>query len=302
MALLSIAASRHIDQVRRRLDGELKGLEREGFNIDIIETSRGYLTFLGCNVERQNPALLSTRDIVMLCRHYVANALSDLIIEDWEGMLVRKIIRQNYQHLSPEEQDAVFGNVEDSLEDTSGSRGIIWRITRKAKVLNKLLEYLDLNDVLILDGFVTFRLKDYLEELEEVVDQAVDEYLLDREYQEFIKLLRHFAGLQEPKAERIHVFLRPEGNFRMRDQNGRIIEDEFLSHCARDLVGEGIECEDVLISSLVTLAPSRVVIHRGGHSLSRMGTETLKGVFGERLEHCNGCSWCRGEPSGEKMT
>lgn len=297
MAILSIAASRHIDQVRRRLNFELKGLEEEGFNIDIRETSKGNMTFLGCNVERRNREMLSARDILMLCRHYVANALSDLIIDDWETLLIQRIIRQNYQYFSLEEQEAILKQVSDSLNEDSGNRGTIWRISRKGKVLNKLLEYLNLNDVLILDGFVNFRLRDYIEELEDVVDQAVDEFLLEREYREFIGLLKHFASVQKPKADTIHVFIRPGGTFRMRDQEGRIIEDEFLRQFANDLTREGIEYEDLLISSLVTLAPRRITLHRGGQGLSRMGEDTLRGVFGDRIETCDGCAWCRGEIS-----
>ena len=48
-------------------------------------------------------------------------------------------------------------------------------------------------------------MKDYIEQLEESVDKAIDEYLMDKEYREFIKLLRHFVDLQEPKRDVVNI-------------------------------------------------------------------------------------------------
>ena len=58
-----------------------------------------------------------------------------------------------------------------------------------------------------MEGFIRFRLKDYIEELKYIIDGSVDELLIDREYNEFIKLLRYFVEIQEPKVEEVHVLL-----------------------------------------------------------------------------------------------
>ena len=65
-----------------------------------------------------------------------------------------------------------------------------------------LTSYLIFNDNLNLEGFVRFRTKDYWDFLCETVDSAADAYLINREYQEFIRLLRYFVELQEPKVDR----------------------------------------------------------------------------------------------------
>ena len=44
------------------------------------------------------------------------------------------------------------------------------------------MDYFDNSNSIILDGFVNFRLKDYIKDLEEIVDKAVDDFLTDREY------------------------------------------------------------------------------------------------------------------------
>ena len=63
-------------------------------------------------------------------------------------------------------------------------------------VIKKLSDFLDQNNHIILEGFVTFRMQEYVDELEEVVDWAVRQYLIEKEYQEFIKLLTCFVQMQ----------------------------------------------------------------------------------------------------------
>ena len=75
-------------------------------------------------------------------------------------------------------------------------------------MLHKLLEYLQENNVIILDGFLDFRLKKYIGRLENAVDNAIDEYLMEKEYNEFIKLLQYFVNLQESKRNLINLVIK----------------------------------------------------------------------------------------------
>ena len=43
---------------------------------------------------------------------------------------------------------------------------------------------------MILDGFVTFRIKEYIEKIDELVDEGVNKYIVEKEYAEFISLLK----------------------------------------------------------------------------------------------------------------
>ena len=46
--------------------------------------------------------------------------------------------------------------------------------------MQRILEYLELSKNLIVEGFISFRLKDYQEELELIVNTAVDELLMEK--------------------------------------------------------------------------------------------------------------------------
>ena len=74
--------------------------------------------------------------------------------------------------------------------------------SRKKQITEKIKEYLDKNDELILDGFINFRLKDYMLEIEGLVDDAVDDFLMEKEYLEFIRLLRYLWTFKNLKLKR----------------------------------------------------------------------------------------------------
>ena len=52
---------------------------------------------------------------------------------------------------------------------------------------------------------MTFRLQSYEQELREMAEYAVDEFMLDQQYEEFVSLLKYFVYFQEPKMPLVHV-------------------------------------------------------------------------------------------------
>ena len=53
-----------------------------------------------------------------------------------------------------------------------------------------------------------------------------------------------------------------------------------------------INYDDLLVSSLITLAPRKVVIHSIGHFRNKELMETIKNVFYGRVIICQGCDVC----------
>ena len=293
MQVVSIGSANHADQILERLNYEFGFLREEGINIDVQRINRGNLTFLGCKLVRGNREKFSQEDMAAIFRHFVANALSEVIVNDWEETLIRKFIRDNYSYFSKEEQDRVYEFVVKALDGyLAGDKDLFHKVTRKGKVLAKLVDYLNRHNELVLEGFVTFRLKEYVEELQESVDRAVDDYLMEKEYREFIRLLKYFVDAQESKMEEVHVFVRSGEPFRLSDGEGKPVAREYLDDLILEVSEEGADCEDLLISSLITLAPKKIVLHMPGEIKESAAIETLRRIFGDRLSICNGCFRC----------
>ncbi|MCR4397834.1 MAG: putative sporulation protein YtxC [Firmicutes bacterium] len=293
MQVVSIGTARHADQILERLNYEFKFLQEEGINIDVQQTNRGNLTFLGCKLVRGGRTRFSAEDSITLLKHFIANALSDVIVNDWESALIRKIVRDDYSHFPKDERDGILEFIQKNLDGrVAGENDLFHRVNRKGRVLSRLIEYLNRHSELVLEGFVAFRLKDYVEELHESVSRAVDEYLLEKEYKEFIRLLRHFVDAQEPKFDEIHAVVVPGGWFKLSDREGRPVAREYLEDLVTQVRDADGDCEGLLISSLITLAPLSVVLHLPPGSDDSMGTETIKKIFGDRVKICGGCERC----------
>lgn len=292
MQAITIGTAEHVEEIRERLLCELRFLQDEGVSIRIGQTNRGKFTFLDCSISPDSGSL-PERETLM--RHHVANALSDVIVEAWEQDLIRRIIRTSYSYFSKDEQDLILGYTGKNLGGAgAGVDGVnAYKASRKSAILHRLRDYLDSADELVLEGFVTFRMRDYMEELEDAVDRAVDDFLMEREYREFVRLLKYFVDVQEPRVDNVHVVIRPGGTFRLLDDEGSAMRSEYLEEFVVEMVESEVNYEDLLISALITLAPRRVTIH-GNHRSPEWSEslETIKNVFVDRVDLCDACPVC----------
>lgn len=290
MQAITIGTAEGIDDIRLRLHDEFRFLQEEGVKIRMGQTKRGKYAFLNCTVD-DVPGTPSQADA--LVRHYVANALSDIIVEKWEEALIRKIIRGTYRYFSREEQETIVKYSGRNLAgDGPEENRQRYKLNRKAQVLHRLRDYLDTANELIMEGFVTFRLRDYVEEVEDAVDRAVDDFLMEREYREFIRLLKYFVDVQEPRMDQVHVLIRPGGAFKLVDESGTAIQSEYLEEFVVEMVEGDVNYDDLLISALITLAPQQVTLHVRHDGEWDESIETIKGVFGDRVSICQGCPVC----------
>lgn len=288
MQTITIGTAAGIEELRHRLMGEFRDLQQEGVNIRVGESHRGNLTFLDCSFDGLSG---SSGQSDALVRHYLANALTDVIVDGLEPDLLRKIIRGTYSYFSREEQDQIATSAQGNLR--SGPEGGPQQtLSRRIKILHRLRDFLDSSDELVLEGFVMFRLQDYLEELEDAVDRAVDDFLMEREYREFVRLLKYFVDVQEPRIDHVHVLMRPGGSFRLVDDQGCAIRSEYLEEFVVEMVESEINYDDLLISALITLAPRQITVHGLTEDLQDESLETITAVFSERVRLCGDCPGC----------
>ncbi len=295
-ASFSIGARENIELLKSKLDTEFALLQNDGIKINCQQSPpTGGLTFLGYNIADYGNSSYSEEETRAIFKHYIANVVSDVILNKWEKTLLMDIIRQNYYYFTVEEQQQIYQNALKQLNhDNETSDDIFVRyLGRKSLILQKLLDYLHNNDRLIVEGFIKFRLKDYLQDLSAVADRVVDDFMLEREYKEFIKLLKYFVEIQEPRLETVQVLIQPGGRFRLLDSDNKNISSELLDGFIIDTGDPGINLEDLLISALITIAPNTVVLHLAGDGQYGRTVDTIKSVFGNRVRYCRGCEVCQ---------
>lgn len=287
--LISIGTTQNFEQIRTRLGQEFQKLQDDGLKVILAESNVGSYKFVDCSI------IKGTRpEEEMILKHYVANALSDFILGYWENVLLNKITRKHYYYLTNDEKENVLNKARAILETYSKSSDdmYLYRLNRKSKILHKILDHLSISAKINIEGFIKFRLQDYVTDLCHVLEQAVDEFMLEKEYHEFILLLKYFVDIQEPKVKKVHVVLLYNGAFQLFDDYNRIINNECLEGCIVEMVDNEINYEDLLISTLITIAPKEIVLHVGDPAKVVNTVNTIQGVFGERAMICYGCPRC----------
>lgn len=287
--LPSIGTIKHVEHLKEHLGYEFRSLEKEGVYIVMSQRVQGKINFIDLNLVT-NDNTISDENLPPIVRGRVAQALSDIIVDELEEPIIRRILKRDYVHFPLEEQAEVFDFV---LQELKQEPAINNRNIRKHKVLTRLLEYLESNNEIILEGFLRFRLKEYMTALESAVDHAVDDYVMEKEYGEFIRLLRYFVETQEPGIDEAHVIVAPNGKFWITDAKGKPLRNDAVDDLVVEMTEGDIEYEDIVMSTLITIAPRKVIIHKH-ENVECTGTylETINKVFGDRVKTCTGCARC----------
>lgn len=293
MRSLSIAVNDHADDIKNQIATELEQLKSFKIEYSINEISSDNSTSIICSVDEDkviNEKLSLSYNALIV---HTSNALADYIICYYEKKLLSRIINTNYCYFNSAEKAEILNlAVRLIRNDYKDFLSNLFQIRRRNIIVKKLLDYFESSNNLVLDGFVNFRLKEYTKDLEEVVDKAVDEFLMEREYKEFIRLLKYFVDIQDPKFESIHVIIKDNNRYILVDENKREITNQCIKEFINDITADEINSDDLLVSSLITLAPRKVIIHCAGQFKNKEILETIKNVFSGKVEICNGCDDC----------
>lgn len=223
-------------------------------------------------------------------RRAVGYAVAHHILNDLEPQLLARICQRTYRYLDGDERAAVLALAGRSVHESG-----LDPAQREEHMAEKVADYLKDDVRLNVHGFITFRLQEYVDDLEDAVDRAIDDFLMEREYTEFVRLLRYFVEAQAPRMSQVHVTAGPEGAFRLFDATYRPVDGGNLKEFILDTVDSEVAYEDFLVSALISLAPERIVIHDSCRQGDEESITTVRNVFLDRVTLCRGCSFCASE-------
>ena len=225
----------------------------------------------------------------------IGRVLADFIVDECEEELLRRLIRKDKRYSEGEREEILaycrqLEEVSDfapaALAEASPGRA-----RKRSLLLQDLEDCLRPGATLDLDGFFRFRLKHYGAELREMLEYASDEYLMDQQYKEFISLLRYFVYVQDSKMPLAHIIHQGGHNFLLLDSELNPIDTEKLDTTYRvEFMDKDYNLEDMIVSSLLTIAPERICIHTREPELPVI--KTLAQIFENRTEICELCRSC----------
>ncbi len=262
----------------------------KNINIGISESidSNTHFVKIYCD-EEISPKLLNVFNI------HMANILYNVVIEEFYKKDILGFLSDTYFFLKFDEIKDIKQSSLDALrgEERVIDENSIYCMNKKNAVIDKIVECINENKEININGFITFRMKELKEDLESIIDKVVEKYMVDKEYNEFIKLLKYFVEVQESKIGKINLIIDNSGEYSVQDEDGNDITLKLFSDLSDLRYKESTNMDDMLISVLITNSPEKITIHCVENCKNNELIDTIEKVFTDRVNFCNDCKECK---------
>ena len=214
----------------------------------------------------------------------VAEILTEYIIEYEEENLLKMSILSDYPFLNYSEKNKIFtastwiikNNENDFLR-------MLILLKRRFLIKQNILDYLKENSSINVKGFTNFRLTAYKKMLSELVQKVIEDYKIQQEYKEFISMLKYFVETQKKRCKKLHVVFGENGEYTLLDANNCDITAKCFNEFLETKEKNNLNNEDVLISSLITLAPRKLFLHFESDNYNKRIVSTISQIFENKV-------------------
>lgn len=212
----------------------------------------------------------------------ISTILAYTVIDFYEPLLIKNLIDSNYFYFSISERNEIYDLCLNNV-DFSSSVDII------SSISNSFFAYLSEEHSLIIDGFVHFRLHDYIKSLDSLVDMCVNKFVIDREYHEFIDLLKLYISSSKCTCDIIHLIYK-NGESILLNSAKEVISLDSSLNTFKYLSDISFSSNDFALNTLLSLLPNKLYIHIIDKEDDFINT--LKLIFDNRAFICNDCNLC----------
>ncbi len=195
-------------------------------------------------------------------------ALTNFIVDKYESKILKRIINKNYPEIPNITVSEIIKQKEH--EDSEERKNIIERVLKGYFLENKTAS---------VEGIVNFRLAEYKQKLNNLAEDLVDIFYLNREYEDFIELLRYFVSVQKCRPKVIYIKVNEMAMYTVLDEEKHDITKEALIEIISLEDAENVAYDDLLISVLISLAPEKIVVENKENIRNKQLFETIEKVF-----------------------
>ena len=218
----------------------------------------------------------------------ISSILSLLVIDELEETFINKIILEHYFYFDCNERKDILNLCFDIMSNDFSDI-----FDKKFKLLyNVFYNFLLDNKSLYLQGFTNFRLKSYFKVLDDIVAEAVNCFVVEKEYLEFVSLLKLYINSQDSSCNLVHlIYTSNEEESIILDENKEIINISHDNLNAKYLSDISFSANDYTLNTLLTLLPKEIYIHLIDDYIDDF-INTLITIFENRVHLCTDCNIC----------
>lgn len=293
---LSIASAVDQKMFEEQFKGRFAWIKQRGYSLNITNADQNENNILCLCMEGETPAgVFRDEDVIYIFKHQLSELLAEHILCHWEEKVVWKEILRRYKRCDAKDRQVILKKTIELLKrcNNNESLNLLFNFGRKNKIAHRVLDYLNENNFVIVEGLITFYLPEYLSEVRFAVEMAYEEMRNEKEYNEFVRLLRYFVDTQPPRSYEVNLMMDEENGFILWDGSGTRIEDSYINgFFDEDIMLEEVNLDDVLISILITIAPRWIIMHNTSEIMETESVLMIKEVFKDRFKVCHGCERC----------
>jgi len=224
----------------------------------------------------------------------IVEALIDCLLGEWLYSAIAERIHGSHSYLTDDEYEYVSLLVYHALKKAELPQ---WESVYKDVQgdLRGILQFmLPAGHVVHAGELMRFRAKNLFQAVDIAIDEMVEQFLVDREYEEFVGMLRYMLDAQPKTDEILNVFC-TDYRVWICNQTGQLVRDEQVTAAVVRSCEDGdVNSEDLAMSILITKSPCQIIIH----DLTRAApwpsfSETVDRVFLGRANRCHDCSACQ---------
>lgn len=220
--------------------------------------------------------------------NYLSDVLCECILHFFEPILISRLINYNYFYFDKFEKNIIkqncFNTIQSDYTSYKSSKETIW-----ISIYNYLSE--PDNHNFVIEGFVNFRIPEYVSCLDTIVDLSVNKFIIDKEYHDFISLLKAYIDSKPSTIDLVHLIYTNNSPILLDDNkdlinlstdnivNAAYLSDISFSNC------------DYILNTLLGLLPKKIIIHLIGAEDDFINS--LKLIFSTRIIFCTECDICR---------
>lgn len=208
----------------------------------------------------------------------VCNILLNCVLDIFEPKLIRRLINYNYFYFSEFEKKCIQNNCDEIISLDNDY------LCRKTYIHECLYSYLSIHHSIVIEGFVNFRLPEYSKTLNTYVDFSVNKFIIEKEYLEFIKLLKVYISSNPSKINSVHLVYNESEPILLDSENRLISLQTNILDNTSELNGISFSNNDYILNTLLSLLPKKIYIH--SLSTSDEFLNTLTQIFTNRICFC----------------
>ena len=215
----------------------------------------------------------------------LSSLFSLLIVYELEDSILNQIIYKNYFYFSISERKIILNNCFNIMVDSKEY------LKQKFNILQvSFKNILTENKNIFLNGYLNFRFSKYHNFLNSIVDEAVNTFIIEKEYKEFISLIKLYVNSQKSKINIVHVIYSKNYTLIL-DENKEIISHSKNNFNAKFLSDISFSTNDYTLNTLLDLIPEKIYIHLIDNVIDEF-VNTLNLIFEKRIINCTDCNIC----------